>query len=449
MSKIVMIGAGSMVFTERLIGDILCFPDLSNITISLVDINENRLDLITKLARKMVKQEGRKFKIESSPDRREVLKNADYVIVTITVGGLKSYLLDLQIPDKYGINQNVGDTLGPGGVFRGLRSVPLLLDICKDMEELCPNALLINYTNPMAINCWSMNKVTNIKNVGLCHSVQGTARQLAAYIRAPYKEISYWVAGINHMAWFLEFKWDKKDAYPLLRELAEDPSRWDVWDVLDEYRKAGINLKDTVRFQVMKHFGYFVTESPFHMSEYVPYFRKTEKQIEEFDVSERWWLEHVKSAAEETYFKEIEPRVLSKEKIKIERSEEYASYIIHSMETGIPCRINGNVENKGLITNLPGGCCVEVPCLVDKAGIHPCYVGDLPSQCAALNRTNINVQELAVKAILERNKKAAFQAVMVDPLTSSILTLDEIYKMTEEMFEADKEFLPQFNTSFR
>jgi len=323
----------------------------------------------------------------------------------------------------------------------------VLLDICEDMEELCPNALLINYSNPMAINCWAINKATNIKNVGLCHSVQGTARQIAAYIRVPYEEISYWVAGINHMAWFLEFRWKGKDAYPLLREVVENPGRWDMLDVQDEYKKAGIPLKDIVRFQVMKKFGYFVSESPFHMSEYVPYFRKNKEQIEKLQVAERWWLEHEKSG--EAYFKEIEKEVLEKRKIQIEKTDEYASYIIHSMETGIPTRINGNVENKGFITNLPEGCCVEVPCLVDKTGIHACYVGDIPPQCAALNRSNINVQELAVKAILEKDKKAVFQAVMVDPLTSSILALDTIYKMTEEMLEAEKKFLPQFSMSSR
>jgi len=425
-----------MVFTKNLLGDILSFPELSESTIFLMDINERRLDLVSQLAEKMVKQERCGVKIESTTNRRKALDGADYAIITIAVGGLEAYLPDIQIPDKYGVNQNVGDTLGPGGVFRGLRLVPILLDICRDMKELCPGALLINYSNPMAISCLAMNKATGIKNIGLCHSVQGTARQLALYIGAPYEEISYWVAGINHMAWFLEFKWKKKDAYPILRKRIENSK---LWDVLGEYGEA--KLKDAVRFEIFKNFGYFVTESPFHMSEYVPYFRKTKQQIEELGVHERWWLEHVKNG--EAYFKKIEREVLGK-KIKIERTEEYASYIIRSIETDIPCRINGNVKNKGLITNLPENCCVEVPCLVDKAGIHPCCVGELPPQCAALNRSNTNVQELAVKAALEKNKEAAIQAIMLDPLTSSLLTLDEIRKMVKEMFEAEREYLPQF-----
>jgi len=425
-----------MVFTKRLIGDILFLPELSDSTISLVDINKKRLDLISQLARKMIKQEGRNVKIESTTNRKDILGGADYVIVTIAVGGLNAYLSDIEIPDKYGINQNLGDTLGPGGVFRGLRVTPVLLEICKDMEEFCPKALLINYSNPMAINCWAMNRTTKIRSIGLCHSVQGTAGQLARYIGAPYKEISYWVAGINHMAWFLKLRWKNEDAYPILRRKIKE--NLNLWDVLGEY--GGVDLKDKVRFKVFEYFGYFVTESSFHMSEYVPYFRKTKKQIKEFCISERWWLEHERSG--ESYFKEIEKQISSKEKIKIERTSEYASYIIHSLETGTPYRINANVENKGLITNLPEGCCVEVPCLVDSAGIHPCYIGDLPPQCAALNRTNINVQELAVKAILGKDKKSAIQAIMLDPLTSSLLTLDEIYKMVEEMFKKEKEYLP-------
>lgn len=436
MPKIVIIGAGSMVFTKNLVGDIISFPELSQSTISLVDIDEERLDLITRLTNKIVQQEGKKTRVESTTHRRNALRDADYVIVTIAIGGLEAYLSDIEIPDKYKIHQNVGDTLGPGGIFRGLRVGPVLLDICKDIEEICPNVLLINYSNPMAINCSVINKATRVKNIGLCHSVQGTARQLASYIGAPYEEISYWVAGINHMAWFLELKWKGKDAYPILRRrIKENPQ---LWDILGEY--GGTKLKDIVRFEILKHFGYFVTESPFHMSEYVPYFRKTEEHIENFGVATRWWLKHEKSV--ESYFKEIEKEVSGTEKIQIERTDEYASYIIYSMETGIPTRINGNVENKGLISNLPERCCVEVPCLVDKTGIHPCFIGDLPPQCAALNRSNINVQELAVKGILEKDKNTIIQAVAVDPLTSSILTLDEIHTMVKEMFEAEKEFLP-------
>jgi len=386
----------------------------------------------------MVKDRGWKAKIESTLDRQEALKDADYVIVTLEVGGLDAYLSDIQIPDKYGINQNVGDTIGPGGVFRAMRTVPVMVEICKDMEKLCPDAYLLNYTNPMAINCWAMNKVSKIKKVGLCHSVQGTAKQLASYMQIPYEELSYWVAGINHMAWFLELKWKGEDAYPILRKVAKDKNLWDR--VIGGYKKFG--MKDIVRFKIMEHFGYFVTESSYHLSEYVPYFRKTKEQMEELGVFYRWWLDYKK--APDVHIKEIKNYIAGKKEIKIEKSDEYAPQIIYSLHTGEPCRINANVENQGLITNLPQGSCVEVPCLVDKSGIHPCYVGDLPSQCAALNRTNINVQELAVQAALTGDKDALLEAVTLDPLTSSILTLDEIKKMVDEMLEAEAKYLLQF-----
>jgi len=430
LPKITIIGAGSLVFSRQLIWDILSFPELSDSEIFLMDIDEERLNLIVQLAQKMVEDKGWGAKIKSTLDRREALKGADYVIITIEVGGLDAYLNDIKIPDKYGINQNVGDTIGPGGVFRAFRTIPVLLDICKDMEKLCPDAYLLNYTNPMAINCWAMNKVSKIKKVGLCHSVQGTAKQLASYMQIPYKELSYWVAGINHMAWFLELKWEGKDVYPVLRKRIEENPM--LWDVLEEY--GGVKLKDEVRFQIFKHFGYFVTESPFHISEYVPYFRKNEKQMKELGISHRWWLDYKRA---DMQIGKIKDQIAGRKEIKIEKSNEYAPQIIYSLWTGKPCRINGNVENKGLITNLPDGCCVEVPCFVEKSGIHPCYVGNLPPQCAALNRTNINVQELAVKAALTGDKDVLFQAVALDPLTSSILPLDEIRKMVNEMLEAE------------
>jgi alpha-galactosidase len=257
-------------------------------------------------------------------------------------------------------------------------------------------------------------------------------------MQIPYEELSYWVAGINHMAWFLELKWKGEDAYSILRKIAKDENLWDR--VIGGYKRFG--MKDIVRFKIMEHFGYFVTESSYHLSEYVPYFRKNKKQMEELGVSYRWWLDYKK--APDVHTKEIKDQIDGKKEIKIEKSDEYASQIIYSLYTGEPCRINGNVENKGLITNLPQGSCVEVPCLVDKTGIRPCFIGDLPSQCAALNRTNINVQELAVEAALSGDKDALLQAVALDPLTSSILTLDEIKKMVDEMLEAEERYLPQF-----
>jgi len=433
----VIIGAGSHVFSRNLISDFLSYPELRESTIALMDIDKERLNLITTFARKLVSQHGFKTKIESTMDRRAALEGADYVIMSIRVGGFEANGLDLEIPAKYGIKQGVGDTIGPGGVFYGLRHIPVLLDICHDMEDLCPDAWLINYTNPMAMLCWAMNDYTRIKNVGLCHSVQGTAAELARYLGAPLDEISYWVAGINHMAWFLELKWRGRDAYPLLREKFKDP---------EVYSRPNAHWAgaDIVRVEIFKAFGYFNTESSQHMSEYVPYFRKRPELFEKFKLVYRMeWTEDMKRQRIEG--DERMRQIISSDlEIPIFRSQEYCSYIIHSIETGIPRRVNANVKNNWLITNLPWGCCVEVPCLVDKNGIHPCHIGDLPPQCASLNRTNINVQELGVLAAVERDKALAFQAVLLDPLTSAMLTIDETRRMVDEMFEAEAEYLKGF-----
>lgn len=425
MAKITFIGAGSVVFAKRLIMDILSYPELADCEIALMDINKERLELIYALTKKIIEKMNSNAKVSATLDRREALDSADYVLNMIQVGGLEMFELDCEIPRRYGIDQTVGDTIGPGGVFRGLRTIPVLLDIAKDMEELCPNALFINYSNPMAINCWAMNKVTKIKNVGLCHSVQGTAYQLATYIGVNPSKVSYWVAGINHMSWFLEFTLDGEDLYPKLWKAMEDPE---------------IYIKDAVRFEIMKYFDYFVTESTHHMSEYVPYFRKNPERIKEL-IPKRWdYLEICKNGWQ-PHYERIKREISGEEPLIIERSHEYAASIIYAMETNSPVRINGNVNNDNLITNLPKDCCVEVPCLVDGTGIHPCFVGDLPPQCAALNRTNINLQELAVIAALEKDPRKAFQAIMMDPLTSSILEPREIKKMVDEMFQAEKDWI--------
>jgi len=431
--KIAMIGAGSVVFARRLMCDILSFPELADSTITLMDIDEEKLKLTATLGHKLVTQGRYPATIEATLDRREALEGADYVIIMIRVGGIAADRPDMEIPYRYGVDQAVADTIGPGGISRGLRTIPVIIDICHDMEELCPDALLLNYTNPMAINCWAMNKATCIRNVGLCHSVQGTSMQLANYIGVPYEEISYWVAGINHMAWFLEFKWKGRDAYPLLWKAMEDPTIFE---------------SDKVRFEIMRRFGYFVTESSRHMSEYVPYFRKMPEMAEQWAPSvhsirnlDKWMARH------EQYYDDLRQEIESDEPLEFERTHEYCSRIIYAIETDSPCRVNVNVQNTGLITNLPPGCTVEVPCLVDGTGVHPYYIGDLPPQLAALNRSNVNVQEMTVKAGLTGDRKAAFQAMALDPLTNTQLTLDQIQRMTEELLEAQAEWLPQFDWS--
>jgi alpha-galactosidase len=456
MPKIVIIGAGSHVFSRHLITDVLSYPELRDSTITLVDIAAEPLALITAFADKLVKQQGFPTRIESTSDRRKALEGADYVFVTIRVGGPQILLPDSPT-EFYGIELSRGDTVGAGGVFLGLRHVPVILDICRDMEELCPDAWLINYSNPMAINSWAVNDYSSIKNVGLCHSVQHTTAELLGYLGIPLKpvnvlesadsyyhqfqnqihdeftELSGLIAGINHMAWFLEFKWRGEDAYPRLRERFKDPA---VYSGSNAFGGS----PDLVRVEIFRTFGYFVTESSWHMAGYVPYFKKNPESIKKYrleDLRTGWKMRPKEDD-------DLKRQISSDLQFPVIRSSEYGAGIIFSLETGVPSRINANVKNQGLITNLPQGCCVEVPCLVDREGIHPCRIGDLPPQLAALNRTNISVQELAVRGIVEKDKTKIFQSILVDPLTSAILTIDETHRLVDEMFKTENEYLKGF-----
>jgi alpha-galactosidase len=425
--KIALIGAGSVVFSRRLLQDVACVPALADASIALMDVDRERLDLIGAFAKKLARDAGTRIRIEPTTDRRRALDGADYVLTTIRVGDRVE--VDYAIPAKYGVDQAVGDTIGPGGVFKALRTVPVLLDICRDMEELCPDAWLLNYTNPMAIACWAINDATSIRTVGLCHSVQRTTEQLAEYIGAPRPEVSGWVAGINHMAWFLRFERNGKDAYPALREALDD---------------ADMFNKDPVRFEVMRHFGYFVTESTRHMSEYVPYFRKSDALMRRFGLDKIKQDLNRRASRDVDHFAKLREDVAAKAPMKPSRSDEYACRIIESMETGAPTVINGNVRNDALIDNLPHGSCVEVPCLVDGLGLHPMKVGALPPQLAALDRPNIALQELATRAVLHRSRETAKHAVMVDPLTAALLPLDRISDMFDEMWSAHGEQLAAY-----
>ncbi len=419
MPKITLIGAGSVVFARRLLQDAVCVPELADSTVSLMDIDADRLGLISAFTRKLSNDNHANWRIEATGDRRRALDGADHVLTTIRVGD--SVEVDYGIPAKYGVDQSVGDTIGPGGVFKALRTAPVLIDIAKDMEALCPDAWLLQYTNPMAIACWAITDATKIKTVGLCHSVQHTTEQLADYIGAPAASVTGWVAGINHMAWFIRFERDKRDAYPELWRALENPAIYE---------------QDPVRFEVMRHFGHFVTESTRHMSEYTPYFRKNEALMKRFGLDKIKQDLKRRSDRDDAHFTQLKTETSSTEPLKATRSSEYASRIIEAIETGRPTVINGNVPNDGLIDNLPQGSCVEVPCLVDSLGLHPMAVGALPPQLAALDRSNINVQELATRAVLDGSRDAAKHAVMVDPLTSAQLTLDEINAMFDEMWAA-------------
>jgi len=436
MPKIAMIGAGSVVFTKNLVTDILLFPEFQDSEIHLMDIDQDRLDTAYGLTRRIIKKLGIKARAYATLDRREALRDASYVLNTIQVGGHEATTVDFDIPEKYGLRQTIADTHGIGGIFRALRTIPVILDIARDMEELCPNALLINYSNPMAMNVWAVYQTSPIKVVGLCHSIQGTANQLARYIGVPYEKLRYRAAGINHMDWFLELEVNGKDAYPTLRKVMENTE---------------IYQKDPVRFEMMKLFGYFVSESSEHMAEYVPYFIPYEEKIKNLNVPIRELIRRDRMGNEiYKYYRKIAKGEKLPEEDPfpaLKRSGEYASRIIHSMETGYRRCIHGNVKNENLITNLPYGCCVEVPCMVDKNGIQPTYVGKLPAQLAALNRTQINVQELTVRAILERKKEYIYYAALLDPLAKAMLRTDDIIAMVDELFGAHKKYLGYFEKS--
>jgi len=438
VTKIALIGAGSVVFARNLCGDILLTPSLRGSTLSLMDINPDRLAWTQRVVERLVAQLGVPAQVEATLDRREAVRGADFIITTFQQGGLKGWESDIEIPRRYGVEQCVGDTLGPGGVFRSLRSIPVLTDLARDLDAVAPDALLINYTNPMAANCWAYDVMTGRPHVGLCHSVQGTSEMLSEWVGAPYAEVNYRVAGINHQAWFLELRHGAQDLYPRLREAVRDPGR----------RGA-----EPVRIELFEHFGYFVTESSGHASEYYPYFRKTAAMVANdlvprFTSPDNYWLGWGRTGGCLAHCIEREEQTLGADLDTIPppttRSAEYGALIIEAMVTNQPARIYGNVPNHGLIDNLPDGCCVEVPCLVDAQGIQPTRVGRLPAHLAALNRTNINVQSLIVEAAQRGDRDAVHHAVALDPLAAAACTLPQIHALVDEMLAAQSHWLPQF-----
>ena len=436
MTKITFIGAGSTVFAKNLLGDILSFPELADSTISLMDIDPVRLKTSEIVAHKVADFFGAKPKIEATLDRRAALDGANYAISMFQVGGYKpSTVIDFEIPKKYGIRQTIADTLGIGGIMRGLRTIPVFLDICNDMEELCPDVMFLQYVNPMAMNTWAINKASKIKTVGLCHSVQGTAEVLAEDIGVPYNEINYICAGINHMAFYLKFERNGEDLYPKIRQVAEAKS----------YARGYRDLANHVRYEVLRRTGYFVTESSEHFSEYVPWFIKSSQPdlLEQYEIPIDEYIVRCENQIAEW---EADKAALERGELDeaYERSQEYGSLIIHSMETSTPRVVYGNVANRGLIDNLPQGCCVEVPCLVDKSGLQPTKIGLMPPQLAALQQTNINVQSLVVEAALTRKREHIYHAAMLDPHTAAELSLDQIWSLVDELIEAHGEMLPEY-----
>jgi alpha-galactosidase len=426
MTRIAFVGAGSVEFTKDLLGDLLSFPELTDATIALHDIDRERLDAAEAMARWTASALGAPATIEAHLDRRAALAGCDHVINMIQVGGHAATLIDFDVPKRFGLRQTIGDTLGIGGIFRALRTIPVMQGIARDMFELCPDAWLLNYTNPMAMLCWSVYAGTPIKRVvGLCHSVQWTTRGLAELVGVPYEEVEYLGAGVNHQAWILQFRHQGRDLYPLLDEAIErDPE-----------------LRRRVRVEMYRRLGYFPTESSEHSAEYLPWFMRSDEMIERFRVPVD---EYVRRSEENLREYEAMRRTLAEGgSFEIERSLEYASLIIHSIATGEPRVIYGNVPNHGLISNLPLGACVEVPCLVDGNGVQPTAVGSLPPQLAALNRTFLNVCELTVRAALEGDRAHVVHAALLDPNASATLSPEQIEQMVDALVEAHGDALPE------
>ncbi len=431
--KIAMIGAGSIVFAKTLLNDMLATPALSGATYALMSPTESKLRRMEDFTRKMIRENGVDAEVYSTTNRQDAIREADYVICMVNVGGAKAFQCDYEIPFKYGVDQCIGDSLGPGGVMRGLRSIPVLADMAKDMDALAkPGALLLNYTNPMAACCYALGKVSNVPFIGLCHGVQTTLDLISGYVGVPKHEIDYIAAGINHMGWFLKLEHKGKNIYPIFKSKCELPEYY---------------VNEKVRIEVMRHFGYFMTESTGHLSEYIPWFRSHKRSMEQYCDEPAFGGE---SGAYYKWTKLIDEKYsrvdyLEYESPKLEpRSAEYCSYILEAAATGNPFRLQGNVKNEGYITNLPQGCCVEVPVYVDREGLHPLRVGDLPLQCAALNQSNVTVQTLMVDAALNGDPERVMHSIAMDPLTTACCTLSEIREMTSELMTAEKEWLPQF-----
>ena len=461
MPKIAFLGAGSTVFAKDLLTDILTFPELAGSTIALHDIDPARLETTSRVGQWVAMTLGVEAKIEAHLDRRAALEGADYAIGMFQVGGYEPCTVtDFEVPQRFGIRQTIGDTLGIGGIMRALRTIPVYLEMCRDMEELCPDVTLLNYVNPMAMVTGAILRATPIRTVGLCHSVQGTAAQLAETINVPLNEINYLCAGINHMAFYLRFERDGQDLYPLLHQ------------VIDEGRVPAWNR---VRFDVLKRFGYFVTESSEHFAEYVPWYIKRDRPdlIEKFNIP---LDEYIRRCKVQIAGWEVARKVIMDPTIPVDQaalvrnlkaagaidpeidyirdllsgdqtgqpSQEYGAFIIHAIETGQPRVIYGNVMNDGLIDNLPSAACVEVPCLVDKNGIKPTKIGALPPHLAALIQTNINVQSLTVEAALTGKREHIYHAALLDPHTAAELDPDQIYQLVDAMIDAHGDWLPAF-----
>lgn len=431
--KIAIIGAGSIIFCKTLILDILATPGMENTEFALMAPTTRKSQNVESFVKGVIAENGLDASVYVTTDRIDAVRDAKYIITTFQVGGISAFEMDYRIPYKYGVDQCIGDSMGPGGLFRALRSIPVMIDLANEVKKYShPNALILNYVNPMAMVCWALG-TTGVKHVGLCHGVQTTLDLISGYVGVPKNEIDFLCAGINHMAWFLEIEHKGQDIYPLLKKRFEKPEYY---------------VNEKVRGEVFRQFGYFMTESTGHLSEYLPWFRSSKRALELYCDEPGFggasgaylaWCSHADSKYAENFTLEGEPKRLPS------RSVEYGSYIIEAIETGKTFKFNGNRRNDGMISNLPDECCAEGPIYADALGLHPVNVGDLPIQCAALNQTNINVQRLGVNAALESDTEMIVAAAALDPLSSATCTLNEIREMCCEMLEAERQWLPGFD----
>lgn len=434
MPKVTLIGAGSVVFAAEIVKDVLASPGLPSGTFALVDVDEERLEVAVAMTEWLIKQTGRDWRVESSTDRTALLPGTDYVVNSIEVAGLANVRHDYEIPLKYGVDQCIGDTIGPGGLFKALRTLPAWLDILRDVERLAPQALVMNYTNPMSLTVLAALRTTPVAVVGLCHSVQDTTKRLAEYLGVPLAELDWRAGGINHLSWFVRLERDGEDLYPLLRQRLETV--------------PGLYERDPVRFEMMLQLGAFVTESSGHASEYSAYFRKRPDLIARYMrpgyLGESGYYANFWPGRRQRSLGRLRAIMAGEEEFSLARGHEYASQIMESVETNSPSVIYGNVRNNGLIDNLPSDGVVEVACLVDRQGVQPTHFGRLPTQLANLGRQHMAFHDLAVTAILEQDREAAVHALMTDPLTAAVCSLQEIRSLFDEMASVQAEHLPAF-----
>ena len=451
MIKLTIIGAGSSVFTKNIVTDLLTIDSFKTMNIALMDINEERLKISHELISAVARKLDAKPTIESFTNRKAALKNADFVQSTIQVGGYKpSTIIDFNIPKEFGLKQTIADTLGIGGIMRGLRTIPVLLDIAKDIMEICPKALWLQYVNPMCSNMIAINNsFPEIKTLGLCHSVQGTAEMLADDLGEKIEDIDYVCAGINHMAFYQKFqkKSNNEDLYPRLKILADKIINDEELSSRSREKTEYSNkvLHEKVRYEILKRFGYFVTESSEHFAEYVPWFIKQNRQdvIDKYKIPINEYIDRCEISNK--VWNELENNINSINNEPLARSNEYASYIMDAITNNNEITINANIMNDGYIDNLPSNSCVEVPCLINNKGYAPEQIGKLPEHLAALMRTNINVQILTAEAAITKKREHIYHAALLDPLTAANLTIDEIYSMTDKLIEAHGNYLPKYN----